>query len=447
MTPKVSIIMPSLNVADYIEECILSALKQTMQELEIICIDAGSTDGTWEILQRYAQNTGQGIQVRLLHSDIKSYGYQVNLGIKEAEGDYIGILETDDYVEHSMYKSLYDIAVEHGADVVKADYDMFTTVGGRRCFQRVRLWPPDMEIYNKVICPQNNEYLFANDYSIWKGIYKRDFLINNQIWLNESPGAAYQDIGFAEQVLSCAERAYYTDESYYRYRSDRETSSVNSVFGLKYSCQEFRRILETPALYGKLTCKRGLYYHMAQSFFAEYVKTFRAVGYVRDSDNLIAYYEWFQKILKKCFEENSLPLEKMNDKFVVQLKELLYDNGKFCHTIVKQDIEKKQKEKILLERVGAQDIYIFGAGQRGKKLANFFFRNNITPKAICDNNDKLWGCEVKGINVFSPQECVAASMACQGIFVVANKLNGDEIYKQLLGLGIPKQQIILDSGI
>lgn len=443
MTPEVSIIMPSLNVAEYIEECILSALKQSMQELEILCIDAGSTDGTWEILQKYARNNGQDNQIKLLHSNIKSYGYQVNLGIKEAHGDYIGILETDDYVDQSMYKSLYDIAVEYRADVVKADFDMFTTSSrGEKLFQRVKLWPSGMENYNKVICPKNNAHLFANDFSIWKGIYKRDFLIKNHIWLNESPGAAYQDIGFAEQVLSCAERAYYVDESYYRYRADRETSSVNSVHGLKYSCQEFKRLLETSELYGKITCKKGLYYHMAQSFLGEYVKTFRSVGYDMNSEYLILYYGWFQKILKKCFEENSLPLDEMSDGFVSQLKELLYNNAMFCHNIVKQDSEKKQREERLIEGVGDQDIYIFGAGQRGKNMVSFFIQNDMEPKAICDNNDKLWGCKVNGINVLSPGECVAVFKACKGVFVIANKRNADDIYKQLIALGVPKQHII-----
>ena len=81
MLPKVTIIMPSLNVADYIEECIKSAVFQTLKEIEILCIDAGSTDGTLEILQRYAD---MDRRIRLINSDRRSYGYQVNLGIRQA---------------------------------------------------------------------------------------------------------------------------------------------------------------------------------------------------------------------------------------------------------------------------------------------------------------------------------------------------------------------------
>ena len=78
MEIKVSVIMPSLNVKDYIEEAVRSALCQTLREIEVICIDAGSDDGTWDILASLAKTDGR---VVLRHSDVKSYGYQVNLGI------------------------------------------------------------------------------------------------------------------------------------------------------------------------------------------------------------------------------------------------------------------------------------------------------------------------------------------------------------------------------
>ena len=118
--PLVSIIMPSLNVAKYIDECLQSAIKQTLKDIEIICIDAGSTDGTREIINKYILTDKR---LRVIDSDVKSYGYQVNLGIHEAKGEYIGILETDDYVDSEMYERLYDAAKKSNADYVRADYD------------------------------------------------------------------------------------------------------------------------------------------------------------------------------------------------------------------------------------------------------------------------------------------------------------------------------------
>ena len=132
--PKVSVIMPSLNVVLYIRECIESVIHQTLKDIEIICIDAGSTDGTLEILEEYAQSDKR---IRLLHSKKKSYGYQMNLGLKEAKGDYIGIVETDDYILPGMYEELYAYAVGHDAEFVKSDFDVFTTPAeGERLFLR-----------------------------------------------------------------------------------------------------------------------------------------------------------------------------------------------------------------------------------------------------------------------------------------------------------------------
>ena len=235
-TFKVSIIMPSLNVVEYIDECIQSVINQTLKEIEIICIDAGSTDGTWEKLCSYADNKENIVPVRLIHSDVKSYGYQVNMGIKVAKGEYIAIVETDDYVSLDMYETLYAIAERTNADVVKADYDYFyTQADKRRIFQHIGLWEKDKSQYNHLINPSRMIYIYDTDYNIWKGIYNKEFLKKNDIWLNESQGAAYQDIGFVQQVLACAQKVYYLDRSLYRYRIDRDTSSTNSLHGLQYS--------------------------------------------------------------------------------------------------------------------------------------------------------------------------------------------------------------------
>ena len=118
--PLVSVIMPSLNVGNYIEKCLTSVMNQSLKDIEIICIDAGSTDGTLEIIKKYAE-LDQRIVV--ISSEVRSYGYQVNLGINSAKGKYIAILETDDYIDSDMYRQLYEVAQRDNLDYVKADFD------------------------------------------------------------------------------------------------------------------------------------------------------------------------------------------------------------------------------------------------------------------------------------------------------------------------------------
>ena len=201
----ISVIMPSLNVVDCIEECMESIGNQTFKDLDIICIDAGSTDGTWEILKAFAERDDR---IRLFQSDVRSYGAQVNQGIRVARGKYIAILETDDYVNKDMYGSLYELAEREHVDYVKADYKNFYTLkNGSRIYTTIRLFEKNSELYNKVFCPHELNILYQSDVNLWKGIYRKAFLIDNQIVLNETGGAAYQDIGFMGQVLAYAKTA------------------------------------------------------------------------------------------------------------------------------------------------------------------------------------------------------------------------------------------------
>ena len=118
--PLVSIIMPSLNVRQYIEKCLQSVVDQTLQNIEIICIDAGSTDGTREIINKYVLKDNR---VKVIDSEIKSYGYQVNLGMYYASGKYIAIVETDDWIELNMFSILYELAEREKLDYIVADFD------------------------------------------------------------------------------------------------------------------------------------------------------------------------------------------------------------------------------------------------------------------------------------------------------------------------------------
>lgn len=219
--PKVSVIMPSLNVAPYIRECMESVVNQTLTDIEIICVDAGSTDGTREVLEEYA---AKDPRIRLIHSDKKSYGYQMNLGIDAAKGEYIGIVETDDYVSPEMYETLYSMAVAKAfPDVGKAGYFSLFEDGKQR------------ELKEKFIITANTGDVFsACDHyeilgahpSIWSCIYKRSFLEERAIRFMPAPGAGWVDNPFLFRTLCEAERICWVNEPLYYYREARPGSST-----------------------------------------------------------------------------------------------------------------------------------------------------------------------------------------------------------------------------
>ena len=180
--PKVSIIMPSLNVHPYIEECLESVINQTLKDIEIICVDAGSTDGTLEVLQEYVQKDKR---FKLIISDKRSYGYQMNLGIKAATGDYIGIVETDDYIDTHMYEKLHTYAAKNQAQIIKANYSSFVHKDNERNFKPEKL--TQAEHINKIINPQKKPeaMAFTPFISNWSGIYNRQFIVENNIFLTK----------------------------------------------------------------------------------------------------------------------------------------------------------------------------------------------------------------------------------------------------------------------
>ena len=439
-TFKVSVIMPSLNVAEYIDECIQSVINQTLREIEIICIDAGSMDGTWEKLCSYMKNPEITIPIRLLRSNMKSYGYQVNWGIREAKGEYIAIVETDDYVAQDMFETLYNIANQTKADVVKADYDYFyTRADGSRRFQRFELWEKDKLQYNRVIDPRKVKYLYASDYSIWKGIYNREFLKKNDIWFNESKGAAFQDIGFTQQVLACARKVYYSDRSLYRYRKDREMSSVNSPYGLQYSYQEFKRLLENEALFKKLVYPIGLYRHMIQSFYGELNKLLKATDYDVHSEHIEPYSKWFVEQIRQAL---ALKLVSPCDLDIYyQYFQMIEDDiEKYAVDLKQKDTLLWENTELILAKTQEKKTVIFGAGIRGKQAAALLREHEREIAAISDNNRELWGTHKYDCPIVSPQESVERFGEC--IYLIANKQHSDEIEKQLCGIGIQKENIL-----
>ena len=234
--PKVTVILPSLNVHEYIEDCLQSVCNQTLTDIEIICVDAGSNDGTLETIRDFEQKDKR---IKVLLSDKKSYGRQMNLGIDAATGEYIGIVETDDYVRPEMFEQLYEIAHANNLDFVKADFYRFNHDKEGKEVLYLNKLTDDISCYNRIINPRKEKQVFKFVMNTWSGIYKKEFLINNNIRHNETPGASFQDTDFWFQTFSLAERTYFVDKPYYMNRRDNPNSSVYSNKKIYAFCDEY----------------------------------------------------------------------------------------------------------------------------------------------------------------------------------------------------------------
>lgn len=442
---KLSIIMPSLNVAAYIDECILSAINQTMHGIEILCVDGGSTDGTLEKLNNYEKKTYAGVSIKVIESPQKSYGYQVNLGLEAAAGKYVAILETDDYVDPHMYDELCKLADKYDLDFVSADYDIVVTLkNGFVRRKTVSLFDSNSPLYNKVNDFSENVSVYAYDYNIWKGVYRKSFLNENNIRFHESPGAAFQDIGFSEQVHACAKRGYYTDRSFYRYRCDRDEASVKSNKGVMYSYAEFERLMDTPELWNKIQYKTGFYWHMAHSLYGELCKVLEMEKYRLDSKCIKPYLNWFIERINDAIEQGLFPDESINSSFYKEFMTLITD----CETFVKNLKEKNDRiqkhDAVIYEQLKEKKVIIFGTGIRGERYVQAVSNKDIEIIGLSDNNANLWGQSCCGIIILSPDEAVNKYSITDDIrFLIASKYYGEEIKNQLIIKGVKEADIVI----
>lgn len=233
---KVSVILPSLNVKEYISECIQSVCKQTLKEIEIICVDAGSTDGTLELIE----HAGQGdSRIKLIKSPKKSYGLQMNLGVQHAQGKYIAIVETDDYILPDMMNFLYEVCERNDLDFAKADFYRFTRAENGEETRYLNKLTSKSEYYNRVINPRVEKEVFTFVMNTWSGIYRKSFLEKEHIFHNETPGASFQDTSFWFQTFSKAKRVYFVNKPFYMNRRDNPNSSVYSTKKTYAFCDEY----------------------------------------------------------------------------------------------------------------------------------------------------------------------------------------------------------------
>lgn len=431
--PKVSIIMPSYNVAPYIRECMDSVLAQTLTDIEIIVVDADSADGTREILEEYAQKDDR---VTILRDDRKSTGYANNIAIDYALGEYIGIVETDDYIAPDMYEKLYYYAEKYKAEVVKADYDSFTTVGGHRLFVTHNLLGERKKYYH-VLNPRKNKYVFGAEMFNWAGIYRRDFLNRYQIKHNETPGAAFQDNGFFFQVFSFAQRVLFVHESFYRYRKDNPNSSINNKKKIFCMCDEYDFAREKVSRYPEVW--KEVYYAYLGQRYGACAWTLRKIVPEYRRDLCDRLYDDFSACVKNLDEINHIWAK--NEPKNIQLKMLLTDKDKYLEYMENLLQGYAENKNQLLDMLKNKQIVIFGCGNWGTELQDMLARNGVDIKAFCDNSKEKQGSERNGILVRALEDVMNASE--EAFFVVASAAYSKEIYQQLVEAGISKKSIFI----
>lgn len=231
--PKISVIIPVYNTEKYLEQCLDSIINQTLKEIEIICIDNGSTDKSSGILERYSK-----IDKRLkVIKEEKNRGtaYVRNKGINMAIGEYLSILDSDDFFELDMLESTYNLANEKKLDVVVFDgwyySDVYHTNRGVDFILNKKFAPKDKEVFSYKDIPEKI-FNFTGT-AVWNKLYRSEFVKENNIKFFDEYNGEYcaDDVFFESIALVLAERISVLHKKLLHYRIDngesQESKTIN----------------------------------------------------------------------------------------------------------------------------------------------------------------------------------------------------------------------------
>lgn len=232
--PKVSIVVPVYNAEKYLERCISSLLKQTLSEIEIILVDDGSTDLSPDICERAACEDSR---IRVIHKVNEGAGKARNTGLGLASGEYVGFVDSDDFVEYNMYEVLYKKAVDYKSDLVLSgvifvDGNMFSEKGGcivKSYFDKDTVFETVesvRELRMGIVGAKPGE---ADDsrYGMGtvKNLFKNEIIKKNNILYHSERDTFSEDATFMIDYICCIERAVGIPGAFYNYCRNGESLS------------------------------------------------------------------------------------------------------------------------------------------------------------------------------------------------------------------------------
>lgn len=224
MDIKVSVILPVYNVSAYLRQCMDSVVNQTLRDIEIICVDDGSTDDSVDILKEYAQKDSR---VKVIEQANAGAGAARNTGLGIAKGEYLSFLDSDDFFEPDMLEKAWSKAKEGDADFVvfrsdqyREDLDKFVQVGWTL---REKQLPPYRPIYFRNIT--GNVFKVFVGWA-WDKLYKREFVERRRLKFQEIRTS--NDMLFVFSAVAFADRIEIVDEVLAHQRRNNPNSLSNT---------------------------------------------------------------------------------------------------------------------------------------------------------------------------------------------------------------------------
>lgn len=220
MNQKISVIVPIYNVEKYLNRCIKSIVNQTYHDLEIILVNDGSTDHCGEICDAWKEKDER---IKVVHKSNGGLSDARNMGMEVSTGNYIGFVDSDDWIDVSMYEQLMKIMIQNKCDIVSCGFRRVEKEELKNESKEVQFVQYNSESALEAMITENGMYQV-----VWNKLYKRsmveDILFEKGKY-NEDEFWSYQVIGRAKKVIAIK-------NIYYNY-FQRENSIINETYSLK----------------------------------------------------------------------------------------------------------------------------------------------------------------------------------------------------------------------
>ena len=253
--PKVSVIIPVYNVQNYLKLCLDSIINQKLKEIEIICVNDGSTDNSLLLLKEYSKIDNR---IMIISQRNRGLSEARNTGVKFSNGEFIYFIDSDDYLELNALFELYQYAKKYNLDIIYFQSSSFKNKDNKKSDKFISVNNIDYNINEKDII--TGIYLYVRlrkngkyNPAVWRLFLKRKFYVDAK--LSFYPGILHEDVLFTLTAFLLAKRTYYINKVYHHY-SIREGSIIQTKKNVKNLYGYFISYCEIVKFIGKRKLKK-----------------------------------------------------------------------------------------------------------------------------------------------------------------------------------------------
>ncbi len=378
---KVSIIIPVYNTKEYLEECLKSVLSQDYGNLQIILIDDGSVDGSEKICDLYADLDRR---IEVIHRENGGLVKARKSGLKIANGDYVGFLDSDDNLDLNMISTLVNILVENESDMVCSGYKEI-------CDFSVRIFD-DLDNRTFEITDEKDRIEFIKENFL---DFKSKHRINNSICTK---------IFKRELINRC-----------YNEVDDKQKMGEDAICTLRCILESRKISTISKALYNYRIYKDSMSHANSESLLSD------QVNHCREINNVLCEYGYGEVLKKQIYQyylSSLLPIVKNDDKRQFILNQYYFND---------------------IEILKGKRVVIYGAGSVGIDYEIQLRNNGIDVVCFADKNfTKKTNINTK---IISPDEIINMQKIDVVLIAIDNKVLGEEIKKELISFGLPSEKV------